>query len=171
MRSVSSSAKCGRPTNLLVAATLWSASAVSFAATGCQPLPGTITPNVQWPQVWQRLNQQSNCTDNCHLGTVPAGGLNLSSSQLSIFFLVEQFSSQFSSVPMVVPGDPKASLFFQKVNCTSPDVGGRMPPGGGMPADLQALIYDWIARGAYGEGPEDPIARDFIFRDGTESQR
>jgi hypothetical protein len=147
------------------------ATSHAHSASGCTPLPGAVTPNVRWPQVWQQLSTNANCTDNCHSGTVPTAGLNLSSPTISIYFLVNQFSNQVSTVPMVVPGNAKASLFFQKINCTAPDVGNRMPPGGQVSTALQALIYDWIEQGAYGENPEDPIARDFIFRDGAESQR
>jgi hypothetical protein len=140
-------------------------------ASGCTPLPGTITPNVRWPQVWQALNQQSNCTDNCHVGSGASGQLDLSSSMISIYFLVSQDSSQASGIKRVAAGDAKGSLFLQKVNCQTPAVGGRMPPGGNLPPNLQALIYDWIEQGAYGENPEDPVTRDFIFKDSVESQR
>jgi hypothetical protein len=140
-------------------------------ATGCTSLPGTVTPNVQWPQVWQALNQNANCTDNCHVGNGAAGGLDLSSSTISLYRLVSQDSSQNPNVRLVQAGDAKRSLFFQKINCSTPSVGGRMPPGGSISPTLQALIYDWIERGAYGENPDDPASRDFIFKDGAESQR
>jgi hypothetical protein len=71
----------------------------------------------------------------------------------------------------VVPGDPQRSLLFQKVACAQPDVGQSMPPGGHVPGPLQELIHDWIAEGAFGESAEDPIPRDFIFRDSLESLR
>ena len=150
--------------------TLLSVSALGNSATGCLPLPGTVTPNVRWPQVWQALTDQSNCTQNCHVGPDGSAGLDLSNSSISLYFLVSQQSSQ-SSVFLVDAGNARNSLFFQKVNCTGPDVGGRMPPGGNVPVNLQALIYDWIEQGAYGENPNDPASRDFIFKDGAESQR
>ena len=140
------------------------------AATGCAPLPGTVTPNVRWPQVWQALTDQSSCTQNCHVGDNGSAGLDLSNLTNSIYFLVSQQSQQ-SSLTLVDAGNARNSLFFLKVNCTAPGVGAQMPPGGGMPATLQALIYDWIEQGAYGENPEDPATRDFIFKDGAESQR
>jgi hypothetical protein len=141
------------------------------SSSGCASLPGTVTPNVQWSQVWQAMNQTSNCTDNCHLGSNASGQLDLSLSNISIYFLVGQDSSQSQTVKRVEAGNAKASLLFQKINCASPSVGGRMPPGGSVSPALQALIYDWIERGAYGENPDDPATRDFIFKDGTESQR
>ncbi len=158
-----------RPSHLLIG--LLMAAMDAFAANNCTPLPGTVSANVRWPQVWQQLNTTANCTDNCHSGSSPTAGLDLSSPTISIYFLVGQFSNQLSTVPMVVPGNARASLLFQKINCGTPDVGNRMPPGGQVSLELQALIYDWIEQGAYGENPEDPIARDFIFRDGAESQR
>ena len=60
----------------------------------------------------------------------------------------------------MVAGDAKRSLFFNKVNCTDPGVGKRMPPGGHIPSALQALLYDWIEHGAYGENPADPATRE-----------
>jgi hypothetical protein len=146
-------------------------SEVALAASGCEALPGPITPNVRWPQVWQALTDQSSCTQNCHIGSSPSADLDLSSLTIAIYFLVSQDSSQSNSVKRVIAGDAKRSLFLQKLNCTSPDVGARMPPGGHVPVALQALIYDWIEQGAYGENPNDPVERDFIFKDGAESMR
>ena len=71
----------------------------------------------------------------------------------------------------VIPGDPLGSGLFDKVNCDPPALGERMPlDGSPLTLDEQALIYDWIAQGAYGE-PGAPINRRFIFRDGAESRR
>jgi hypothetical protein len=125
---------------------------------------------VRWPQVWQALTDQSSCTQNCHVGENGSADLDLSSLKDSLYKLVSQDSSQ-SSLILVDAGNARNSLFFLKVNCTAPGVGAQMPPGGGMSATLQALIYDWIEQGAYGENPEDPAMRDFIFKDGAESQR
>ena len=154
---------------LCLALTLF--SAFSHAAAGCEALPGPITPGVLWPQVWQALTDQSNCTQNCHIGSNPSADLDLSLPVISIYFLVSQDSSQNNEVKRVIAGDAKRSLFFTKVNCTDPVVGNRMPPGGHVPTALQALIYDWIEQGAYGENSEDPAMRDFLFKDGVESQR
>lgn len=150
--------------------TLLCVAPLGHSAIGCLPLPGTVTPNVRWPQVWQALTDQSNCTQNCHIGQDASAGLDLSNLTNSIYFLVSQQSSQ-SSLTLVNAGNARNSLFLQKVNCTTPGVGAQMPPGGNMPVALQALIYDWIEQGAYGEDPNDPATRDFIFKDGAESQR
>ncbi|MGE4069979.1 MAG: hypothetical protein AB7E72_02290 [Lysobacterales bacterium] len=143
------------------------------AASGCPDLSGLpIYPRVQFSQVWQALDNQSSCTQNCHLGSAPTGELDLSNASLAIYFLVGQSSSQSGDLLRVKPGDPEGSLFWQKIACTSPGVGAPMPPpAGGVSVDLMGLIYDWIAQGAYGESSEDPIRRDYLFRDSMESLR
>ncbi len=129
----------------LFAAALLTTPYATFAASGCESLsPVPIVERVLWPQVFEAMTNQSNCTQNCHLGMTAAAQMELGDLNVA------------------------ASLFFQKVNCASPDVGGRMPPGGHVPLELQALIFDWIEQGAYGESIEDPIVRDFIFKNGVE---
>ncbi|GMU42608.1 MAG: hypothetical protein IT479_10115 [Xanthomonadales bacterium] len=134
------------------------------AARGCADLGSEpINPMVQWQDVWSALDTQSSCTQNCHLGSMPTAELDLGNRELAIYFLVGQSSSQDSGTMRVVPGNPLASLFYQKIACTHPDVGRRMPPGGAIPLSVQALVWDWIAQGAHGEDPEDPIPREFVF--------
>jgi hypothetical protein len=156
-----------------LALSLLCAAGAASAADGCPDLTGLpINQNVQWSQVWQVLNQQAPCTDNCHLGSSPTGDLDLSSPNISIYFLVGQQSSQSATALRVEPGNPQASLFWQKVACTDPDVGTPMPPPfGGVSVEILGLIYDWIEQGAYGENTEDPIPRDYMFRDSMESLR
>ena len=156
----------------LFAFTLYAAAAAAPAATGCSDLAGLpINQNVQWSQVWTTLTNESSCTQNCHIGSFPTADLDLSNAMLSIYFLVGQPSSQLPIVNRVEPGMPQASLLWQKVACGLPDVGTSMPPSGGVSLQIQGLIYDWIQQGAYGESPEDPIPRDFMFRDSLESLR
>jgi len=157
---------------LVLASALFAAGGAS-AAQFCTDLSGLpVTPNVLWPQVWEALNNQSSCTQNCHLGGSPSADLDLSVPNISIYFLVGQQSSQSLETMRVEPGNPQASLFWQKVACAVPDVGTAMPPpNGGISIDLQALIYDWIDQGAYGESSEDPIPRDYLFRASMESLR
>lgn len=142
------------------------------AAEQCESINGTpIRFNVQWIDVWQALDQESSCTQNCHVGSAPVAELDFSTPQLSIYFLVGQLSSQNDQLLRVKPGDPLNSLLFQKVNCAEPDVGTPMPPPSGhIPLHLQTLIYDWIAQGARGELAEDPIPREFVFADAFESE-
>jgi hypothetical protein len=143
------------------------------AASGCDDLRGfPINQNVQWSQVWTALDQAAGCGSNCHDSNSQSGDLDLSSPTISIYFLVAQASSQNPAVPRVEPGNPRASLLLQKIGCAQPDVGGPMPPGSTrLPPAVQGLMYDWIEQGAYGENPNDPIARDFVFRAGMESIR
>ena len=147
-------------------------STSSRAAELCESLNGTpIRFNLQWIDVWRALDEQSSCTQNCHVGSAPSAELDFSNAQLSIYFLVGQLSAQNDQVLRVKPGDPENSLFFQKLNCAQPDVGDPMPPPAGhVPLALQALVYDWIAQGARGELTEDPIPREFVFADQFESE-
>lgn len=49
---------------------------------------------------------------------------------------------------IVVPGEPCASVLFQKIG-EAPPFGSRMPRGDApLPAAEQLLIHDWIAEGA-----------------------
>jgi len=135
-----------------------------WAASGCSDLSSIpVRPNVQWNQVWEALDNESSCTQNCHLGSNPVGDLDLANRNLAIYFLVGQASSQDTDVQRVEPGDPLRSLFYQKIACEHPDVGTPMPPGGLVPLELKALVWDWIAQGAYGESEEDPIPREFVL--------
>jgi hypothetical protein len=105
----------------------------------------------------------SGCT-MCHFTPPPApsGNLDLSDG-VSWGNLVNMASDEDASLTYVVPGHPEQSLLFQKINCDSPAVGGRMPYG--FPSDTltlqqQALVWDWIAAGA-------PVGiTDGIFRNG-----
>lgn len=142
------------------------------AATGCANLESVpIRYDVEWPEVWQRLNEEAGCGQNCHLGSSPAGDLDLSVQRFAVLFLVGQQSALAPGSLRVLPGDPDVSLLVQKLNCSTPDAGLPMPPGGAVSLDLQALVHDWVRRGALGEPVEDPLERDFIFGARFESKR
>jgi uncharacterized membrane protein len=53
-------------------------------------------------------------------------------------------------VVLVEPGDPAASMFFQKITNTQADGNGSdMPIGsGGLPAEEAQIVEDWILDGA-----------------------
>lgn len=143
-----------------------------LAESGCDSIVGgPINIGVTWTQVWQALNEGASCTQNCHLGTQPVAELDFSNRNLAVYFLVNQQSVQ-DSLLRVDPGNPAGSLLYQKVSCDKPRAGQPMPPPfGHVQLEIQALIYDWIEQGAYGEGVEDPIAREFVFRNSMESVR
>jgi len=106
------------------------------------------------------------CAD-CHTTNMgaqfPSGGLDLDpiDSPSPYVNLINMPSFDDPDLIYVVPGHPEQSLLFQKVNCDAPPVGTRMPfnnYAGGLSAEQQALIYDWIAAGA-------PVGTtDAIFR-------
>lgn len=151
---------------------LFASFSAAHAASGCVDLDGIpLRFDVQWPEVWQRLNAEAGCGQNCHSGSAPAGDLDLSVERFAVLFLVGQPSQGDPALMRVEPGDPARSLLLQKLNCDVPDVGMHMPPGGAVSLELQALVHDWIRRGALGEPVEDPIPRDFIFATRFESTR
>ncbi len=142
------------------------------AATGCMDLTGTpIRPSVSWqldvkPIFNELISPTGRCT-SCHSFAEPAGGLDLSDTFVDAIYKIVG--------DPVVPGNPRGSRLFNKINCSEPDQGSQMPLNG-VPLSLteRELIYDWIEQGAYGEDPESSdgaIFRDFMFRDGAESIR
>ncbi len=142
------------------------------AATGCMDLSGTpIRPSVSWqddikPIFNELISPTGRCT-SCHSFDAPAGGLDLSDTFVDAIYKIVG--------DPVVPGNPRGSRLFNKINCSEPDQGSQMPLNG-VPLSLteRELIYDWIEQGAYGEDPESSdgaIFRDFMFRDGAESLR
>ena len=80
----------------------------------------------------------------CHYGSKPKGGLDLSRRATA--------TAGGESGPSIVPGNPGASLLWQRVTA------GEMPPKKPLAADEQLLLKDWIARGArWGTDPIDPF--------------
>lgn len=99
------------------------------------------------------------CT-TCHFpgGAAQAGGtdLDLRAGQ-SYDQLVNVASDQDASWLRIQPFSLANSLLFQKVNCSDPPVGERMPQGGPyLSLQQQALIRDWIVQGALAEPADDP---------------
>ena len=140
------------------------AGATAKAASGCSDLRGTaIHPNVSWQLDVKPILSATpggRCI-GCHNGGLAP---DVSDTNVdAIFKLVNVY---------VKPGRPQESRLFVKINCESPDGGGRMPPGNQPLSTLQQeIIYDWIAQGARGESPAGSISRSFIFHDGAESLR
>jgi hypothetical protein len=87
----------------------------------------------------------------CHNGFDRKGGLNL----------VEQHSARAGGEqgPVLVPGDPESSLFWQRVR------DGEMPPDGELTDSEKELLRSWISGGSnWGSDPID------IFRFTTEKR-
>lgn len=92
---------------------------------------------------------------NCH-DDAALGDLDLATDPYAA--LVDVPSAQEPSIRLVVPGDPEASMLYQKVTDTQTS-GGSMPPGGALdPAEVET-IRAWIADGAGGTCDE-PIDTD-----------
>lgn len=158
-----------RRTAAAFAAALFAFAPATWAQQGqnCDNLRnGPITFNVQWQtQVKPIINELlgGRCT-SCHNSGSPMGGLNLSDDPIDAIYTMVGF--------VVIPGRVDQSILFDKVNCEFPAIGGLRMPRDQSPLtlDQQALIYDWIEQGALGE-PKDPIFRDPVFKDGSESIR
>ncbi len=70
----------------------------------------------------------------CHNSTAKMSGLDLSTRESAL--------AGGGKGPALVPGDPKASLLYQRV------AAGEMPPGDPLPTEAKAALHAWIADGA-----------------------
>lgn len=87
---------------------------------------------------------------NCHGGSFPQEGLNLSPPS-AYGNIVNQFSNQVGTLLLVEPGDPDNSYLYRKLlPCAPPNCfGSRMPRNlSPLPAAQLDLIRTWIASGA-----------------------
>ena len=92
------------------------------------------------------------CTE-CHTSST-RGGLNVLPQNVRVALLGANeegaVSVNFPEWRRVVPGQPRASLVFQRVHCNA--FPGRMPPGAANGdaefIRFQAFLHDWIATGA-----------------------
>ncbi len=135
-----------------------------FAASGCDSIASVpITWNIDYESDIQAIF--NNRCSNCHVksGGDPSAGLNLDPGA-SWDALVNAPSQEELGRLLVEPGQPLASFLFEKINCETPNKGGRMPKGRvAIPLNEQALIHDWIMLGA-------PLGQtDFILSDGFDS--
>ncbi|MBN8480538.1 MAG: hypothetical protein J0L88_02985 [Xanthomonadales bacterium] len=134
--------------------------AASAQPSGCTSIASVpITWNIDYANDIQTIFS-TRCA-NCHVDHAgnPQAGLDLD-PKWSYENLVGTPSG--SGEILVVPGNPQASVLFQKINCDTPVAGLRMPrlrPA--LPLAEQALIYDWIMLGA-------PRISDTMFASGFE---
>lgn len=151
---------------LVAAIFLAGTASPAFAASGCDSIAGVpIRWNINYENDIQALFN-ARCS-NCHVksGGSPEAGLNLDPGA-SWDSLVNAPSHEQLGRILVVPGQPSNSVMFEKINCATPNAGGRMPhePRTPLPLTEQALIFDWITLGA-------PLGQtDFIFLSGFEAR-
>lgn len=150
---------------LVAAIFLAGTASPAVAASGCDSIASIpITWNIDYTNDIQAIF--NNRCSNCHVksGGNPEAGLNLDPGA-SWDALVNAPSQEQLGRLLVVPGQPLASVMFEKINCATPNAGMRMPRGrAALPLSEQALIYDWIMLGA-------PIGQtDVIFLDGFEAR-
>lgn len=145
-------------------------SAALDGSAGCTDLRGLpINFEVDWQlDIKPIINEMfvtGRCT-SCHNPGQFDGNLDLTDSGIDAVYKI---------VPgYAVPGDPRASILFDKINCNQPGHGGQRMPFGQSALSItqQGLIHDWIEQGALGGvDTEAPIPRTPVFRDGLESLR
>ena len=140
------------------------------AAPSAQATPGGCDSIASVPIVWNidyavDLQEIFNkrCS-NCHVDHAgsPSADLDLD-PKWSYDNLVGAPSGSKTGGTLVIPGNPMQSVLFQKINCSTPDSGLRMPRARPpIPLEEQALIHDWIMLGA------PRFQTDFIYTSGFE---
>ena len=171
---MASEPKARHPVRWLVLLALCGAAPASaqnlLGGSGCTDLRGRpINFAVDWQTrikpIINEMFETGRCT-SCHNPGQFDGNLDLTDLGIDAIYKL---------VPpgYAVPGQPLASLLFDKINCDQPSRGQRMPFfQATLTLEEQELFYDWIAQGAQGDVPGEPeIPRDFVFRDGAESLR
>lgn len=102
----------------------------------------------------------------CHNNGDMSGDLSLEAGA-SLELLVEvSASGAGGQYTRVIPGDPRGSALFNKVNCDPPFFANPMPLGGTLPLIEQAILYDWIY-----EGAKPSELSDWLFRNSFDSER
>jgi hypothetical protein len=129
---------------------------VPNGGTNCEPIAGPIRYDVSFendirPYLESDAPPFAALCNGCHIAG-SSGGLNINSDNVRLSLLGANETGRPAAgnpaLLRVKPFDPLQSVFLSKVNCATPPFGSQMPPGGGAPPELRALIYDWIAAGA-----------------------
>ena len=103
---------------------------------------------------------------SCHNNGDPNGALSLEAGS-SLELLVEVTATGGNgNYTRVIPGYPRLSALFNKVNCDPPFFDNPMPLGGTLPLQDQAMLYDWIY-----EGAKPSELSDWLFRNSFDSER
>jgi hypothetical protein len=78
----------------------------------------------------------------CHGGSAPRGQLDMTAGS-SLDNLVGVMAFGYAPALRVAPGNPGASVFWNKINDTG-EYGGVMPPSGELPQDQRDTFAWWI---------------------------
>lgn len=127
------------------------ADGVCSDAPATPPPPATppVIDGEGWCAAIQLIN--TSCA-GCHSATAAAGGLDLETDPYGALVNV---TSSFGD-PLVLPGDPDASLLIAKIAGTQGDRGSAMPPGGTVAPEVVTALTDWILAGADQVCAEEP---------------
>ena len=150
----------------------WLYGAISAGGPVMPAMAHAIDPEVRWQIVaWLRREHAQRCPESdtaptlregwcgvvdavntqgcltCHNTAAKLGGLDLSVEPGEA--LVGVPSSQWPEILRVAPGDPDASLLYQKLTGTQgPERGAQMPLGSQLDPAIIASVRAWIAAGA-----------------------
>jgi hypothetical protein len=122
------------------------------AAGICQAVGATVDRLVRpiganWTSIHAQVVTPSCLGSRCHGGTT-ASGLDLTDPTLALATLRSgSGTGECGGRPLLVPGDPDASLFFAKLDRAAP-CGAAMPPGASLDRAALAAIEAWIEAGA-----------------------
>lgn len=97
-------------------------------------------------------------SDACHGNTQNKVGVHfITSDPAAVYAELQKTSPTASGAKFVVPGEPKKSFLFAKIEgaqddftdtCTVPGCGETMPPGTKLGGEQRATIRTWIEQGA-----------------------
>jgi hypothetical protein len=128
---------------LAILAGAWGSSVGAAVSADAEVAPGPAVAKLDFDRTVAPL-VAARCLE-CHSGTEPEGGLNLSAR--------ESVLTGGDSGPAVVPGNAGESLLWQRIQDE------EMPPEKPLTAAERATLKAWIDRGAaWGSGPIDPFA-------------
>jgi hypothetical protein len=120
--------------------------------------PEQLVPT--FPSIQSNIFNLNCALSGCHIGSNPAGGLNLSEG-IAYGNLVGVSSQEVSALQRVNPGDPDNSYLVIKLEGTDSRLQGERMPRGREPLTQEQInvIRQWIADGALPAG-NAPVVND-----------
>ena len=106
--------------------------------SSCGPPPATLT------KIQTEVFAKSCAFTSCHLGSSPAGTLNLEGGTWAKLVGVGAFGLQ--GEVLVTPNKPESSYLFKKLTGKPPIA--AMPPDQPLDAERLEMVRSWIADGA-----------------------